>query len=123
MTGPTQAVLEIFLRDAAVDHYGLEVGALLGLPSGTIHPILARLEGVGWLSSGWEQVDSRVIGRPARRYYRLTEAGDTDGRQAVALAGAKRARLQTRLRPAMNPLWQAPAEPLADGQLFISGSM
>jgi len=37
-------------------------------------PILARLEGVGWLESGWEDVDPTVVGRPALRYYRLALA-------------------------------------------------
>ncbi len=41
MTGPTRAVLGAFLDDVLVDRYGLELSALLGLPSGTIHPILA----------------------------------------------------------------------------------
>jgi len=99
MTGTTIAVLGAFLTDPPTDHYGLELGALLGLPSGTIHPILARLEGLGWLTSGWESVDPRAVGRPARRYYRLTDTGVTQAKSALARAEANRARLQTRYRP------------------------
>ncbi|MGW7534075.1 PadR family transcriptional regulator [Amycolatopsis sp. NPDC054798] len=51
--------------------YGLELCAAAGLPSGTIHPILARLEKAGWLRSRWEQVDPSERGRPRRRYYSL----------------------------------------------------
>ena len=29
-----------------------------------MHPILARLEGVGWLTSRWEDIDPSVEGRP-----------------------------------------------------------
>jgi len=99
MTGPTRSVLEVFLDDPARDRYGLEVGSLAGLPSGTVHPILARLEGVGWLTSGWEGVDPRAAGRPQRRYYRLTPRGTHEAHQALARSEAARTRLLTRLAP------------------------
>jgi PadR family transcriptional regulator PadR len=54
--------------------------------SGTIHPILARLEGIGWLESRWEEIDPRVEGRPARRCYRLTPDGIQPARGALARA-------------------------------------
>ena len=62
----------------------MEIGAAAGLPSGTVHPILARLEGVRWLQSRWEDIDPRVEGRPARRYYRLTADGVESARAALA---------------------------------------
>jgi PadR family transcriptional regulator len=34
-----------------------------------VHPILARLERAGWLSSRWEAVNPHREGRPRRRYY------------------------------------------------------
>lgn len=71
MTMPTQLVLRVLLEDPAREMYGLQLCTEAGLPSGTIHPILARLERVGWLTSRWEEVDSRQEGRPKRRYYRL----------------------------------------------------
>lgn len=86
MTIPTQLVLEVFLEDAAQDRYGGDIGAQAGLPSGTVHPILARLEGIGWLESRWEDIDPRVEGRPARRYYRLTGVGAQAARAALARA-------------------------------------
>ena len=54
MTIPTQLVLRALLDDPAVERYGVEIGTQAGLPSGTVHPILARLEGVGWLTSRWK---------------------------------------------------------------------
>ena len=75
MTIPTQLVLRALLADPAEERYGVEIGRVAGLPSGTVHPILARLEGVGWLTSRWEEIDPRAEGRPARRYYRLTPDG------------------------------------------------
>lgn len=86
MTIPTQLVLQVFLDDAARDRYGSDIGAEAGLPSGTVHPILARLEGFGWLESRWEEIDPRVEGRPARRYYRLTGVGVQSAQSAVARA-------------------------------------
>ena len=98
MTLATQLVLGALLADPSRDHYGLELGGAAGLPSGTIHPILARLEGLGWLESSWEDVDPRVEGRPARRYYRLSAAGAESAR--AALARVPRRVLPTTLRPA-----------------------
>ena len=70
MTQTTQAVLRALLEDPKKDLYGLEICAATGLPSGTVHPILARFEALGWLDSAWEQVDPREQGRPRRRYYK-----------------------------------------------------
>lgn len=98
MTLATQMVLGVLLSRPSSDHYGLELGAEAGLPSGTVHPILARLEALGWLESSWEDIDPRVEGRPARRYYRLSAAG-ADSAQA-ALARVPRRRASSTLRPA-----------------------
>ena len=86
MTLPTQHVLRVLLADASDEHYGLQIGQAAGLPSGTVHPILARLEHVGWVTSRWEDVDPRSEGRPARRYYRLTSEGAELARDALARA-------------------------------------
>ena len=71
MTLPTQLVLRQLMDEPSREMYGLEICSAAGLPSGTIHPILARLEKVGWLESRWEEVDPAEQGRPKRRYYRL----------------------------------------------------
>jgi PadR family transcriptional regulator len=92
MTIPTQLVLRALLGDPATELYGVEIGTAAGLPSGTVHPILARLEGVGWLESRWEEIDPRAEGRPARRYYRLTPDGLELARAALARAYTATAR-------------------------------
>jgi PadR family transcriptional regulator, regulatory protein PadR len=86
MTIPTQLVLEVLLADPARELYGVEIGEQAVLRSGTVHPILARLEGVGWLQSRWEEIDPRAEGRPPRRYYRLTADGARAARSALARA-------------------------------------
>lgn len=71
MTLPTQLVLQVLLDEPDKEMYGLEISNAAGLASGTIHPILARLESAGWLTSRWEDADPTTEGRPRRRYYRL----------------------------------------------------
>jgi PadR family transcriptional regulator PadR len=92
MTIPTQLVLRALLADPSKELYGVEIGQAAGLPSGTVHPILARLETVGWLESRWEEIDPRAEGRPARRYYRMTPDGMELARSALARAYTTSAR-------------------------------
>ncbi|MFD8303647.1 PadR family transcriptional regulator [Streptomyces sp. NPDC059690] len=93
MTLQTQLVLRALLEDPVKERYGLELCELAGLPSGTIYPILARLEQAGWLDSTWEDpAVHEAAGRPRRRFYRITEDGAEQAR--LALARAFRARRQ-----------------------------
>lgn len=97
LTWQTQAILAVLLQDVASPHYGLEMGRAAGLPSGTIYPILARLERAGWVKSELEQIDPKVAGRRARRYYELT--GDGEG-----IAAAEIARTLQQLGPVADPV-------------------
>src|SRR4051794_14143828 len=92
MTIPTQLVLRALLADPTREMYGVEVGDAADLPSGTVHPILARLENAGWLESRGEEADAHRAGRPARRYYSLTSQGVTAARDALANAYQSRTR-------------------------------
>lgn len=96
MTQATQLVLDGFLRDEAAERHGYEIGAEAGLPSGTVHPILARLEAIGWLESRWEDIDESYEGRRARRYYRLTPDGLEKAPAALVWARSRSSRV---LRP------------------------
>lgn len=84
MTQATQLVLRAFLAEPTYEWYGLELSQAAGLPTGTIHPILARLRGLGWLEQRWEDVDPSEAGRPRRRYYRLSPRGVEAARDALA---------------------------------------
>lgn len=53
--------------------YGLEIAAATGLKSGSLYPILARLDERGLLESRW--LEPERAGRPPRHAYRLTAAG------------------------------------------------
>jgi DNA-binding PadR family transcriptional regulator len=80
--------------------YGLQVCEAAGLPSGTIHPILARLEQAELVESRWEDVNPHTEGRPRRRYYKLTPDGAEHARDALAHATRTTAALD-RLRPGL----------------------
>lgn len=73
VTDATLDVLEILLggRD---DLYGLKIAKEAGRPTGSVFPILARLEGCGWVTSEWEAGDPSARG-PRRRFYRLSPDG------------------------------------------------
>jgi len=71
----TLRVLEAFLENPTDPLSGAEVHQRCGLASGTLYPILLRLEAAGWFVSRWESIDPSVAGRPRRRLYRLTQTG------------------------------------------------
>jgi PadR family transcriptional regulator, regulatory protein PadR len=75
MSLQTLRVLEAFLENPIEQLSGAEVHQRCGLASGTLYPILIRLESAGWFVSRWESVDPSKAGRPRRRLYRLTTTG------------------------------------------------
>lgn len=68
-------VLECFLAHPGEQLAGSDVHKRTGMLSGTMYPILLRLERAEWLVSRWETVDPSTAGRPRRRLYRLTASG------------------------------------------------
>jgi PadR family transcriptional regulator, regulatory protein PadR len=77
-------VLKIFLEDPAQPRYGFEVMRLTGLASGSLYPMLARLEQAGWLTKGKENIDPRAEGRPPRLHYTITGTAVTAARLQLA---------------------------------------
>lgn len=56
--------------------YGFEIMRATQLPSGTVYPLLRRLEAAGHVSSSWENAETaHEEGRPPRRYYEATSEG------------------------------------------------
>ena len=71
---------------AAGHSYGFDIMDATGLPSGTVYPLLRRLEREGCVTAHWEnETTARREGRPARREYRLT----AQGRALLARARAR----------------------------------
>lgn len=77
-------VLRVFLDDPDVPRYGLELMKATGLPSGSLYPILARLERAGWVRSRRERIKKADKARPPRRYYELTAEGLAAARHELA---------------------------------------
>ncbi|MFF0458500.1 PadR family transcriptional regulator [Nocardia africana] len=73
ITGPLVMVLDKLLDSPRDAFYGYDLSKSTGIKSGTLYPLLVRLEEAGWLESGWEQTE--VEGRPRRRFYKLTVEG------------------------------------------------
>jgi PadR family transcriptional regulator, regulatory protein PadR len=92
MTTSVLKVVATLLEDPVIERYGLQLMQDTGLPSGTLYPILVRLERAGWVRSRWEDVDPVIEGRPTRRYYRLTAEGVVEARREVALMQQQMAR-------------------------------
>lgn len=61
---------------------GAEIARVAKLASGTLYPILLRLEQARWLESRWEVGDPHTLGRPRRRLYRVTALGARNARAA-----------------------------------------
>ena len=62
-------------------------GTSTGQPSGTIYPILARLEHFGWIEGHKESPAEHLSARRrARYYYTLTDEGAVHARAALARA-------------------------------------
>ena len=84
ITVPVAKVLAALLADPDGEHYGLRLMQQTGVASGTLYPILARLQHAGWLASRWEDEDPADTGRPVRRYYQLTAEGATHAQAVLA---------------------------------------
>lgn len=86
ITLQTLKVLAVLLERPTEEVYGMELLEKTGLRSGTLYPVLARLERLGWLGSEWEEIDPEKVGRPRRRFYRLTAEGEPAARRELSRA-------------------------------------
>ncbi len=88
LTYPTTLVLQALLQG---HHHGFDIMDATGLPSGTVYPILRRLDDEGHVRSRWEKEGlARREQRPPRRYYELT----ANGRRVAADAASRYRALQ-----------------------------
>jgi PadR family transcriptional regulator PadR len=100
LTYPTTLVLHALANGSS---HGFDIIDATGLASGTVYPILRRLEEERLVSARWENVSiAREEQRPPRRYYELTAAGEELLQKALEryrLTQAKASRAR-KLRPA-----------------------
>lgn len=84
VTEAVALVLGQFLANPGQDRFGLDLMQATGLWSGTLYPLLAMLEGAGWLRTGTEQLDKISAARRRPRVcYRLTPLGLAEATKAV----------------------------------------
>ena len=77
----TIRVLTALLGRAADWRYGYDLTKEIGLPSGTLYPVLMRLADQGLLDAEWRASDRQ--GAPARHAYRLSQAGIAFARASI----------------------------------------
>ena len=68
--------------------WGYRICEEAGLGSGSVYPILERLEEAGWIEGSWES--GEPTDRPKRRFYSLTGAGRQEYLEAIAARGGSR---------------------------------
>lgn len=68
-----RSVLRVLLDAGTGWSHGYELARLADVKSGTLYPLLIRLEAQGHLEAEWQPPTER--GRPPRHAYRLTASG------------------------------------------------
>jgi len=81
LTSHTLKVLAALM--APSEQSGADIARLTKMASGTLYPILLRLEEAGWVESHWEADDPHKLGRPRRRLYRVTGVGARKAKSAI----------------------------------------
>jgi PadR family transcriptional regulator PadR len=61
--------------------WGYRICEVTGLGSGTVYPILERLEEAGWILGNWEPEQPEA--RPRRRFYSVTNTGRSEYENAL----------------------------------------
>ena len=80
----TLMVLDALLVRPGQWHHGYSLSQQTGIFSGTLYPILMRLEKLGWLETRWEEV--KIAGRPPRHLYRLSGSAREWAREELRAA-------------------------------------
>jgi PadR family transcriptional regulator, regulatory protein PadR len=88
LTAPLERVLRAFLDEPTAPRYGYDLMKAAGLQSGTLYPLLARLEQQELVTSAWETPQQE--GQRPRKYYRLTGTGIEVARLELAQLGVTR---------------------------------
>jgi PadR family transcriptional regulator len=81
----TLSLLDALLDRPSEWRHGYSLSQLTGIASGTLYPILMRLEKLRWLETKWEEP---VGGRPPRHLYRLTSQARAWARDELTAAHA-----------------------------------
>ena len=73
LSAPARDLLALMVRAGSRWSHGYDLCQQAGIKSGTLYPLLIRLEAQGYLEAEWQAPTER--GRPPRHAYRLTAKG------------------------------------------------
>lgn len=76
-------VLEVFANNPDDWYTGADICNKTKLVSGTVYPLLIRMEQRGWLTSKWK-ADLKYLEPPTRCFYRITRGGAGRGKRMLA---------------------------------------
>ena len=62
LTTQTLRVLGALMSCPEAELSGAQIGRTTKLPTGTLYPILLRLDAAGWVESRWEDGDPHILG-------------------------------------------------------------
>jgi DNA-binding PadR family transcriptional regulator len=88
ITSQGMRVLAAFVNAGHIELTGASINQQTGILAGTLYPILIRFSEAGWLSDRWEDQEPCELGRPKRRYYRLTPLGQRAYQRGLAKTSA-----------------------------------
>ncbi len=94
ISNQTLALLDALLNRPSDWSHGYALSQVTGISSGTLYPMLMRLERLRWLETKWEEPAG---GRPPRHLYRLTTEARAWAREELRHA---RSRKQWKSSPA-----------------------
>jgi len=87
----TLRILESLLVRPADWRHGYAISQATDIASGTLYPVLMRLEKQGWLETRWEELGKEShVGRPPRHLYRLTSEARSWAREELEDARARK---------------------------------
>ena len=84
----TLTVLDALLARSGQWQHGYSLSQSIGIASGTLYPILMRLEKLHWLETRWEE--TKTPGRPPRHLYRLAGNARAWAREEIRAAQERR---------------------------------
>jgi PadR family transcriptional regulator, regulatory protein PadR len=84
LTIPALKVLKLFVGNVRKQRSGADISRETGIGPGTLYPLLARFEQLGFFTSEWEEVDPATVGRPRKRLYKISGAGVKAAQEALA---------------------------------------
>ncbi len=90
LSAPAKNLLALMVRARDEWCHGYDLCQQAGIKSGTLYPLLIRLEAQGYLEAEWQAPAER--GRPPRHAYRLTAKGRQLAAEYPPLGAERRAR-------------------------------